>query len=682
MLNKLALRNAGRLWKDYLNYFLTLCIITALTFSFHSLLFSKDIYEMIHYGNNGELSTAGIMLITFMSVSAVVILVIVAWLINYMTRFILEKRSREFAIYLLSGMKKKQIASLYIKENLYLGICALFVGLLFGTGLKQALFFVFYKSIGKNYRVNAEISVGSVILTVILYGTCFIAALFRNKKKFSHMEIINLINMDKQNEIVIEKRNTIWKRLFFLSIGNIFFLYFLIFTDRITKWTAILEMVGLVFTFYFFYLGLSAFLMKYIKRKGDLIYKREYIFLLRQFSSKMRSTCFVLGTLSLLFMLALVGSSLAFMLSDYQNKQLDVEYPFDIIMISDNTDNDFFREEALIDDNITPKEILKYCVYQNGTSDMGDYLYQNLELFSDKDSNPVMAEGKRAVAYYDYDVYMGITVYNNLRKMLGLTSVTLQDDQYLIHIPNRVYQEIKDKSAQLPNSLHIGLDFAGIKTEGFAQNGHNGTDYLLVVPDKELTGMKKYFSLMAVMARGNVPESLSEHLYDLVGKTRGYDELADYIKTGSEQLFLMPATIQVKSREILELKFLMSTLSFPLFYIGLVFLCVSLTVLSVQQLSDSNKYKFRYQILNKLGMGNKKIRMVVAKQLFFYYLCPVILSAVISAVFILYIGQQFVKHTGIHTEWILYFCISLISFLGIYIFYFLLTYKQFLKNIE
>ncbi|MBD5502903.1 MAG: ABC transporter permease [Lachnospiraceae bacterium] len=682
MLNKLALRNAWRLWKDYLNYFLTLCMITAITFSFHSLLFSKDIYEMIHYGNNGELSTAGTMLIAFMSVSTVTILIIVAWLINYMTRFILEKRSREFAIYLLSGMRKEQIASLYMKENLYLGVCALFAGLIFGSGLQQVLFFIFYKSIGKNYKVNVEISTGSIILTVILYGVCFFAALFRNRKKFSHMEIINLINMDKQNETVNEKRNALWKKLFFLSIGNILLLYFLIFTGGITKWTAILEMIGLIFTFYFFYLGLSAFLMNYINGKGKLIYKREYLFMIRQFSSKMRNTCFVLGTLSLLFMFALVGSSLAFMLSDYQNKQLDVEYPFDIIIISDNTSNDFSQEESLINENINPRNILKYFVYQNGTSDMSDYLYQNLRIFSDRDSDPVVAEGKRAVAYYDYDVYMGISDYNRLREMLDLTPVTLQDDQYLIHIANRVYQEIKDKSAELPNSLNIGLDFAGFKTEGFAQNGHNGTDYLLVVPDKKLAGMKKYFSLMAVMANGDVPEYLSECLYDLTGKIRGYDELADYIKIGSEELFLMPATIQVKSREVLELKFLMSTLSFPLFYIGLVFLCVSLTVLSVQQLSDSNKYKFRYQILNKLGLGKKRIRQVVAKQLFFYYLCPVILSVIISAVFILYVGRQFVIYTGIRTEWILYFCISLTSFLGIYILYFSITYFQFNKNIN
>lgn len=682
MLNKLALRNAGRLWKDYLIYFLTLCVITALMFSFHSLLFSKDIYAMIHYGESGELSTAGTMLVTFMSISTVAILVIVAWLINYMTRFILEKRSREFAIYLLAGMQKKQIAELYMKENLYLAVCALFAGLIFGSGLQQALFFVFYNSIGKNYRIKIEISAVSVILTVILYGACVFAALFRNRKKFFHMEIIHLFNMDKQNETVNEKQNVLWKRMFLFSMGNILFFYFLIFTGRITKWSAILEMIGLIFTCYFFYSGFSAFLMQYIKRKGRLIYKKEYLFLIRQFSSKIRNTCFVLGTLSFLFVFALAGSSLAFMLSDYQNKQLDVEYPFDIIIISDDTNNDFSGEETLIADNITPQDMLKYCVYQNGTSDMGDYLYQNLSLFSDRDSDPIMAEGKRATAYYDYDVYMGITDYNRLREMLGLTPVTLQDGQYLIHIPNRVYQEIKNKSVQPQNGLHIGLDFAGFQTEGFAQNGHNGADYLLVVPDKKLTGMKKYFSLMAVMASGNMPENLSESLYDLEGKTRGYDELADYIRIGSEELFLMPATIQVKSREVLELKFLMSTLSFPLFYIGLVFLCVSLTVLSVQQLSDSNKYRFRYEILNQLGMGKKKIRRVVAKQLFFYYLCPVILSVIVSAVFILYIGQQFVIHTGIHTEWVLYFCISLISFLGIYIFYFLLTYMQFEKNIE
>ncbi len=40
---------------------------------------------MIHFGQNGELSTAGTMLVTFMAASTAAILMIAAWLINYMT---------------------------------------------------------------------------------------------------------------------------------------------------------------------------------------------------------------------------------------------------------------------------------------------------------------------------------------------------------------------------------------------------------------------------------------------------------------------------------------------------------------------------------------------------------------------------------------------------------------------
>ena len=50
---------------------------------------------------------------------------------------------------------------------------------------------------------------------------------------------------------------------------------------------------------------------------------------------------------------------------------------------------------------------------------------------------------------------------------------------------------------------------------------------------------------------------------------------------------------------------MLSSVIFPLFYIGLVFLCVALTVLSVQQLSDSAKYRFRYGGLQKRGLKKK-----------------------------------------------------------------------------
>ena len=390
-----------------------------------------------------------------------------------------------------------------------------------------------------------------------------------------------------------------------------------------------------------------------------------------------------MGTLSLLFTLALLGSSLAFMLSDYQNKQLNVEYPFDIIIISDDTKADFAKEEKEIERTVPIKDKLVYSVYENGTSDVRDFLYQHLKTFSGDDVE--MMEVKRDIAYYENDVYMGLTDYNYLRKMLGYVPVSMQDNQYLIHMPNRVYRELINAGLDIylaADGQNGELNFYGYRTEGFAQAGHNGADFLIVVPDDFLEQMHPYFSLMAVMTKEEVPEELSERLYQLNGKVRGYNEINDYIKIGSEEMFLTPASIQVKSREVTELKFLMSTLSFPLFYIGLVFLCVSLTVLSVQQVSDADKYKFRYRILYQIGMRMRRIRFLVMKQLFFYYLCPVILAVLISAVTILYIGRQFVGHTGIDTAWSLYFMLSLAGFFGIYVLYFWVTYFQFVRNVD
>ena len=274
-----------------------------------------------------------------------------------------------------------------------------------------------------------------------------------------------------------------------------------------------------------------------------------------------------------MFTFSLLGSSLALMLSDYQAKQLNIEYPFDIIILSNNVTDDFQKELTVIKSNIEVKEHYQYNVYENKTCDFRNFLCQNLTTFMNKEESSEMTQIRQDIDYYTYDEYMKLTDYNSLRVMLGYQEVELRENEYIIQMPNRVYRDIENLEDEFLKSLNLELEFKGIQTEGFAQSGHNGADYIIIVPDHfvEEMGMSKYFSLLAVMADENVPENLSEMLYDINDKVRGYDEINDYIKIGSEEIFLTPATIQVKSREITELRFLMSTLSFPLFYVGLVF---------------------------------------------------------------------------------------------------------------
>lgn len=127
---------------------------------------------------------------------------------------------------------------------------------------------------------------------------------------------------------------------------------------------------------------------------------------------------------------------------------------------------------------------------------------------------------------------------------------------------------------------------------------------------------------------------------------------------------------------------MLSSFVIPLFYMGLVFVCVSVTVLSVQQLSDSAKYRFRYDVLLKLGMDRGARSRLIFKQLAAYYLCPALLAILISGKMILFMSGQFVEMTGVPAGSGRFFLQSILLFFGIYLVYFAVTYVGFWRNVE
>ena len=142
----------------------------------------------------------------------------------------------------------------------------------------------------------------------------------------------------------------------------------------------------------------------------------------------------------------------------------------------------------------------------------------------------------------------------------------------------------------------------------------------------------------------------------------------------------MIADIFVRDIDGADMKFVIASVTFPLEYIALIFVFVALTILSVQQLSDAGKYKFRYDVLRKLGMKKREIDRVIFCQLALYYLVPAAAAAAISAVIAVYAGNQFVRYTGADGSGIYYFGISVLVSAGVYVLYFLATYIGFKRN--
>lgn len=699
MMYKLALRNVKRSARDYLVYFLTMAVVTALMFSFHTLLFSKDVQEMFQ--------VAGIMAV-MIGIATFFIVVIIAWLIRYMVRFILEKRGREFGIYLLVGFHKKEIARLYIRENLLLGFGAFAVGIVLGMLFQQILLAIFYTMVQMDYHLHLEWNRNCILMTAGCYLGCYFLALFSCKRRFKKMNIHDLMDSQKKNEEIKESHEK-GKRLL-LPLSLLFLGAFGVFLFCFKNWDAgalTLFLVGLVLTIYLFYTGVSAWIFCYLKNRGDGVYRRDRLFLLRQFSSKVRTMSFTMGTLTALFTLALLGSSVALMFNHFQNQILVDKYPFDVQIYDSSVEEDFHQEMELLEREARVEEFYRYYIYENGTNQVNGWLYTHLKLFGSQyrkaDGTPDWEKiGKNEeMTYCDFDTYMGLSDYNHLRQMLGLTEIDLREDEYAIHIKKRVFRETGDFSGELVvEGNGRTLSFAGYHTEGFSQDGQNGGDYVVIVPDSVIAGMRPYYGELVADVTGDVPSDLQRKLDDLEKdeekiNSQGHvmtEASADYDDwedeeignscSGSDTIVVYAAKNLVRDNVIPEIKYMLSSIVFPLFYVGLVFLCVALTVLSVQQLSDSAKYRFRYQVLSQIGYSRREISGIILKQLLWYYMCPLLLAMAISGLIAVYAGGKFNFYTGTQTPGFMYFLLSVFLFVGIYLVYFAVTYIGFKRNVE
>lgn len=112
MLGKLAVRNTKRNLKDYLIYLITITISFSLILAFNLIASSDEVVKL----SSGMDSFKNVL--TFVNI---IIVFVVCFLINYTTRFMFEKRSKEFGTYMLLGIKKKEVARLLVMENILLG---------------------------------------------------------------------------------------------------------------------------------------------------------------------------------------------------------------------------------------------------------------------------------------------------------------------------------------------------------------------------------------------------------------------------------------------------------------------------------------------------------------------------------------------------------------------------------
>ncbi len=653
MLSKLALRNAKRSAKDYGIYLLTVTLIFSLLYAFNMIMYSEDIQML-----NKMMASMKYTII----IASVFIVFICAWMVHYMNRFMLQRRSREFGIYMTLGISNRAISKLFLRENILMGTISFLFSLVTGTFLYQFLTLIIMNIFEANYRVKITFSHEALLLTLLYLVLIYGFSILRSKRRLRKMKIHDLLYADKQNETMKFKSTKGSVLLFILSIlaaiigGGLLWYVFSNGDNNVTPLRLGIVFLLCVFSTYGFYISLSSILIKAFIENKKLKYQKGLFLLIRSLSSKMNTMRITLGTLGIILALTMTAFSVGVLFKGYFDTQVDAVMPFDIALGSVVEGRDFQEYQEYLKENFEIRDEWRYTIYRSGSRGLYDLL----------------EETPMGGSYYEDDTVMAYSDYKRLREMLGYQEVDLQEGHFIVQGSEKVEEVIKKVNNFNLTFRNERFLYQETRTEDFALHGINGAYYIIILPDEMVQSMEVRGEVLAIDTVEETTMQDYEELNSLNAVMHKRQE-----PDGNYTLFADDIT--VKGALLSENRTTFTIITFSLFYLGLVFVCVAATILSVQQLSDAVQYKFRFKILHNLGMERQRMDFFILKQLFFYFGFPILLPIVFSSFITACFNQMFeaffsgILLTSLAT--------SLGLFLVIYCLYFVATWIGFRKSV-
>ena len=312
MLFKLSIKNMKKSFKDYAIYFLTLVLGVAIFYMFNSL----DSQEAMLQVSNSTRDIIKLM-ISMLGYVSVFVAVVLGLLIVYANNFLINRRKKEFGIYMTLGMGKRQISKIIILETIFVGIISLIVGLVIGVFASQFMSVLVAKMFEADMsNFQFVFSKTACIKTCVYFAVMYIAVMFFNTMTVSRYKLINLLNATKKNEKV-KIKNPIISIIVFIGASCLLgYAYWKVTGDVYSLNTAdkllppiLMGITGTILVFW----SLSGFILKVVQSIKNIYLNGTNMFVLRQINSKINTTVISMSVICLmLFMtITILSSSLS-----------------------------------------------------------------------------------------------------------------------------------------------------------------------------------------------------------------------------------------------------------------------------------------------------------------------------------------------------------------------------------
>lgn len=732
---KLVLKSAEKSAKDYLIYMITMTVCVAMFYSFLSI---SSRYYKPDIGSEYDF----VLLSDGMKAAIYSITLLIIFLINFVNKYMLKQKQKEFAVQSVIGMEQKIIGRLFFAQTFIMGIVSIAAGIFAGVFCSQFITAMLLTNYGKSYKLSWMLFPDTVLLTIGFFVFSFAVVGLLNTGTIRKTKIINMLSADRENDIQLKNSRwmpiaVIFYELFALwmcavGVQKIWFYYdsrlhlpvkimlwcniiFPVFTllwpfvrliikkksfskliaglvicavlntcaaaavpflknryylslgDGTVNQYLLFILIDLIFLICSLFYLIGNIIVWWKEKSPQNRYKNENLFFFGQIISKLNTTSKTMTLICLTLVLSVFMFISAPILVGWAYGYLEERSVYDIQIFS--AYNNVYDEKNLPCDNYEPVENL-----------LNQY---NIKTVYDCTFSLYLPRKDDFHNRYKYDfpvAAISLSDYNYIRKMLGYEPVELSDNEFTTQWKSIAEDEeidsfLKSHIKITTDAGELTLAHNAFYEESLGETMYNSyTDVIYVFPDSVCEKLMSVIKNKYIITSQNIPYENAVNIQDSF--TNMYPEMTD----SGVRYGIRLSTLQINSTKASTF-----VLQSSMIYAAVVLMVICLTVLSLQQLMDLNKYRYRFSVLRKLGVEESNIDKLVLKQLGVWFALPVAVALAVSFVLIIYFIQVVSAEISAYINFSL--LISQIGFISsililLLICYFISTWILFKRSID
>ncbi|MCR8659445.1 ABC transporter permease [Paenibacillus endoradicis] len=643
----LALKNVKENWRSYSAFFLSSVFSVAIFYIYIAFIQHPDV-------TSGYIAAAS-KVKSGMKFCLYIIAMFSFIFILYSSTSFLKTRKKEFGLFSLFGMTKRQLRKLVFIENMVIGVLSTGVGIAVGILCSKLFFLALGSLLHLKENISFAIPLSAVVVTVSIFvGIFFVITLYATLR-MGKGQIIDLLHAHKKPKGQL--KYSMWQ----VILGAICIVggYGLAATMTIETFIVVaLPVVILVVAgTYFLYSQLSIVFLQLLKKNRNLYYNKSNMLIIGQLGYKIKDNARILFTITILSAVVMTAMGTIYIMQLLGKEQYGYGRPYSIAWTEQKNDANPVTTEAYMEEVV---EQSKHLIEKKAT--MEGLLLRNFSL-AFHNSNVILGSREESERFYDA-IMIPLSTYNQYASKENQIKDLDENELAAVNISVSYIDSHEAKLVGQINGETIEYEITKMNEETLMNNHAIQYRETIVVPDELYSTWDQQSTDQDRIVFHGIEISNWKKALPLVEKIQADTNDTD------EKLDMNKIIYYVEYTQTMSL-----TIFIGLF-ISLLFFIAAGSLIYFKLFTERDEDITMFKSLSRIGVTYKEMRKVVITQIGIIFFLPCVVG-ISHALFAMFALDSILESSN----WIYSFVVF-----GIYIvmqgIYFLFASRSYLSSIR